>query len=82
LDSDSSGGNSPAEDKDGSFSTLAHSSPRALKMWKKLSALLLLATLASAEIEVEDEVLVLNKDNFKQAVKDNDFILVEFYAPW
>ena len=42
----------------------------------------LFATSSSVEIETEDEVLVLTKDNFDQAIKENDHILVEFYAPW
>lgn len=33
------------------------------------------ATLAA--IEIEDEVLVLTKDNFKEAVAENEFLLVE-----
>lgn len=43
---------------------------------------LLLATasliLADEEIKTEDSVLVLTKDNFKNAVADNQFVLVEF----
>merc|ERR1712062_626494 len=42
----------------------------------------LFATSSSVEIETEDEVLVLTKDNFDQAIQENDHILVEFYAPW
>lgn len=33
---------------------------------------------AEEEIKVEDGVLVLTQNNFKQAITDNEFILVEF----
>ncbi|KOC63946.1 Protein disulfide-isomerase [Habropoda laboriosa] len=35
-----------------------------------------------AKIETEDAVLVLTKDNIEEAVEQNDYMLVEFYAPW
>ena len=34
------------------------------------------------KIPTEGEVLVLTEKNFKQAVKENAMLLVEFYAPW
>ncbi|XP_064594885.1 protein disulfide-isomerase-like [Liolophura sinensis] len=36
----------------------------------------------SEDIEVEEDVLVLTTKNFDKALEDNQYILVEFYAPW
>ena len=33
---------------------------------------------SSDEIEVEEDVLVLNENNFEKAINDNEYILVEF----
>ena len=27
-------------------------------------------------------VVVLNKDNFKQVIEKNEFVIVDFWAPW
>lgn len=51
-----------------------------------LKACLLLAAvsviLADEQIKSEDGVIILTKDNFKTVLGDNQYILVEFYAPW
>lgn len=53
----------------------------------KTSASLLVALLgvllhATVSFPVEDGVLVLDDDNFDDAVSQHEFLLVEFYAPW
>ncbi|KAK3557623.1 hypothetical protein QTP70_031152 [Hemibagrus guttatus] len=43
---------------------------------------LALAVVAAAHISEEEDVLVLNKSNFDEALEAHPNILVEFYAPW
>jgi len=39
-------------------------------------------TSVSAEIEVEEGVFVLGDDTFDSFVKEHEYVLAEFYAPW
>jgi len=45
-------------------------------------AMLVCLAFAEVEIEKEENVLVLTEANFQTAIEENEFILVEFYAPW
>lgn len=40
------------------------------------------AIYGEADVKTEDGVLVLTTDNFESVIKNNEFVLVEFYAPW
>ncbi|CRK95503.1 CLUMA_CG008972, isoform A [Clunio marinus] len=45
-------------------------------------ALLLFIGVHAEEVKEEDGVLVLTKANFKEVLEKNEYVLVEFYAPW
>merc|ERR1719273_2700543 len=48
-----------------------------------LVCLLAVASLAQgAEIKKDEGVAVLNVENFDEVIEGNEFVLVEFYAPW
>lgn len=42
-----------------------------------LAALCLVAA-SHAKVELEEGILVINKDNFDSVIKDNDYVLIEF----
>ncbi|MGH0181005.1 UNVERIFIED_CONTAM: hypothetical protein FKN15_005775 [Acipenser sinensis] len=48
----------------------------------KLLLFCVFAVAIRAEIAEEDDVLILKKSNFEEALKAHPNILVEFYAPW
>lgn len=43
-----------------------------------LLALAGLLAVQAAEVEIEEGVLVVTTDNFKQVVEENEFVLIEF----
>ncbi|EFN85405.1 protein disulfide-isomerase [Harpegnathos saltator] len=45
-------------------------------------AALCLVAVSLAKVEIDEGILVINKDNFDSVIKDNDYVLIEFYAPW
>merc|ERR1712088_1263683 len=50
---------------------------------KCLGVLLALASVAlGAEVTKDEGVSVLNVENFDEVIEGNEFVLVEFYAPW
>ncbi|XP_056406664.1 protein disulfide-isomerase [Hyla sarda] len=50
-------------------------------MLRSVALVILVAFLVRADIPEENDVLVLKKDTFDKAL-ENDFLMVEFYAPW
>ena len=44
--------------------------------------ILSLISAATADVVEKEHVLILDHSNFSEIVSKNDFVVVEFYAPW
>lgn len=63
------------------FLRVPYHSPSIIMLLISLCSLLLI-TVHAVDIQLEEGVLVLTKDNFDHVLKENELVLVEFYAPW
>merc|ERR1712013_335940 len=67
----------------GEFSPASRSVHTHQDKMKCLGVLLALASVAlGAEVAKDEGVAVLNVENFDEVIEGNEFVLVEFYAPW
>merc|ERR1711936_1365773 len=57
-------------------------SPPTLASMKVFLLVSVILAAAKADVKKEEGVLVLTNDNFQEVIDGNEFVLVEFYAPW
>jgi len=55
---------------------------KTIKITFLLAVLALINIAKASEVIQEEGVLVLNDDNFDSVINSQDYVLVEFYAPW
>ena len=53
-----------------------------MRLFKSIAVMACAAIALGADVEEEENVLVLTDANFDGVVKEQDLLLVEFYAPW